>query len=82
MSSFPIRRSGTREDIYGWSDDEFEGILIFGSDIGEYIYAFDTSHNWEVVDIDASDRLFKRYGSFETFINNILDEMIENDERN
>jgi len=63
--------------IYGREIPELEGMLVFGSDIGEYVYAFDTKNNWEVVDIDADGEIFERYGDFETFINTILDEIIE-----
>jgi len=64
------------QKIYGRTIKELDGMLVFGSDIGEYTYAFDTKNNWEVVDIDASGEIFKRYGSFETFINQMLDEII------
>ena len=65
------------QEIYGRTIKELDGMLVFGSDIGEYTYAFDTKNNWEVVDIDASGEIFERYGDFETFINKILDEIIE-----
>jgi len=65
------------EEIYGRPIKELEGMLVFASDLGEYVYAFDTKNNWEVVDIDASGKIFKRYGDFETFINQMLDEIIE-----
>lgn len=63
--------------IFGRTIKELEGMLVFGSDMGEYTYAFDTKNNWEIVDIDASGEIFERYGDFETFINQILDEIIE-----
>ncbi len=65
------------QEIYGRTIKELDGMLVFGSDIGEYTYAFDTKNNWEVVDIDASGEIFERYGDFETFINKMLDEIIE-----
>ena len=65
------------QEIYGRPIKELEGMLVFASDLGEYVYAFDTKNNWEVVDIDASGKIFKRYGDFETFINQMLDEIIE-----
>ena len=65
------------EKIYGRTIKKLDGMLVFGSDIGEYTYAFDTKNNWEVVDIDASGEIFERYGDFETFINKMLDEIIE-----
>ena len=66
------------KEIYGQKIKELEGMLIFASDIGDYLYAFDTKNNWEVVDIDTSGEVFERYGDFETFMNTILDEIIEN----
>lgn len=63
--------------IYRREIPELEGMLVFGSDLGEYVYAFDTKNNWEVVDIDASGEIFERYGDFETFLNGVLDEIIE-----
>jgi len=63
--------------IYGREIPELEGMLVFGSDMGEYVYAFDTKNNWEVVDIDADGEIFERYGDFKSFINGILDEIIE-----
>jgi len=65
------------QEIYGRPIEELEGMLVFASDLGEYVYAFDTKNNWEVVDIDASGNIFERYGNFETFINQMLDEIIE-----
>ncbi len=65
------------KNIYGREIKELEGMYIFASDMGEYVYAFDSKNNWEVVDIDASGEVFERYGDFETFINQILDEAIE-----
>ena len=73
LYSFPVEYNR----IFGQNIKELDGMLIFGSDIGEYTYAFDTKNNWEVVDIDASGEIFERYGDFETFINKILDEIIE-----
>ena len=73
LYSFPV----DYKHIFGRTIQELEGILVFGSDMGEYTYAFDTKNNWEVVDIDASGEIFERYGDFETFINMILDEAIE-----
>lgn len=68
------------EKIYKREIKELEGMMIFGSDVGDYLYAFDTKNNWEVVDLDTSGTVFKKYGNFESFINKILDEIIEVDE--
>jgi len=73
LYTFPIGY----DNIYGREIKELEGMYIFASDMGEYVYAFDSKNNWEVVDIDASGEVFERYGDFETFINQILDEAIE-----
>jgi len=67
----------THKEIYGQEIKELEGMLIFAGDIGDYLYAFDTKNNWEVVDIDTSGEVFERYGDFETFMNTILDKIIE-----
>ena len=73
LYNYPI----SYQEIYGRPIKELEGMLVFASDLGEYVYAFDTKNNWEVVDIDTSGKIFKRYGDFETFINQMLDEIIE-----
>ena len=67
----------THNEIYGREIKELEGMLIFASDIGDYLYAFDTKNNWEVVDIDTSGEVFERYGDFETFMNSMLDDIIQ-----
>ena len=72
----------TPEEIYGSATEEIKDMLIFGSDIGDYLYAFDTKNNWEVVDLDTTGEIFDRYGDFETFMNTILDEIIEVNENN
>ena len=73
LYSFPMNYQA----IYGREIPELEGMLVFGSDLGEYVYAFDTKNNWEVVDIDADGNIVERYGDFKSFINGILDEIIE-----
>jgi len=66
------------EKIYGRNIPELNNILIFGSDIGDYLYAFDTENNWEVVELDTSGEIFERHGNFDKFINKVLDEIINN----
>ena len=77
-SSFRLYSSPiSYEAVYAREIKALEGMLIFASDIGDYLYAFDTKNNWEVVDIDTDGEVFERYGNFETFMNTILDEIIE-----
>ena len=71
----------TPEEIYGSTTEDIKDMLIFGSDIGDYLYAFDTKNNWEVVELDTNGEIVDRHGDFETFINTILDEIIEVNEK-
>jgi len=66
------------EDAYSvYGKENLKDFLIFGENLSGEMYAFDTKNNWEVVDIDADGNIVERYGDFETFINTILDEIIE-----
>ena len=66
------------EDAYSvYGKGNLKDFLIFGENLSGEMYAFDTKNNWEVVDIDADGNIVERYGDFETFINTILDEIIE-----
>lgn len=70
MGPIPIR------EIYGRDDGPLNGMYIFATDQSEYVYAFDSKNNFQVVDIDASGEVFKNYGTFSDFIEEILDKII------
>lgn len=65
------------EKIYKRLISRLDGMMIFGSDVGDYLYAFDTKNNWEVVELDTDGEVVSRHKDFDAFMNEILDEIIE-----
>lgn len=69
-------------DIFDKDDDKhLEGMYFFASDLGEYLFAFDSKNNWQIVEIDSDGEIFQVVAkTFTEFINNKLDELIEIEE--
>lgn len=70
MEDGPIKFS----TVYGRDQD---GIYIIANDLGEYTYAFDAHKRFLVCEFDSSGQMTKELGSFDNFISNILDKIVE-----
>jgi hypothetical protein len=63
---------------YGRSIDKLDGMYVFASDQSEYVFAFDSKNNWQVVDVDSSgdvENIIAR--DFAEFIDVKLNDLIE-----
>lgn len=63
---------------YGRNIDSLDGMYIFASDQSEYVFAFDSKNNWQIVDIDSSGEVANIIAcDFAEFIDIKLNDLIE-----
>ncbi len=66
------------DEIFNEEDNHLEGMYFFGGDLGEYLFAFDSKNNWQIVEIDSSGEVFDVVAqTFTEFIHKKFDELIE-----
>ena len=66
------------KDVFSHEISDLKFFYFFATDIGEYLYAFDSENNWNIVEVDSSGNITEYLSnSFSKFIEKILDEIID-----
>lgn len=65
------------EILFGRNIPAYDGMYIFGSDLSEVVYAFDSNREWKVVEIDSEyDDIIIVSNSFSEFIVEKIEKII------